>query len=91
MLDFANYIFSSLMCSDLGEVEYSGEEALVCGASYPEKDPPCTIITVNSDNSDAEENEFRAVAGKIRRMIDAGVPVKDGDGVRPCGQEIFAC
>lgn len=84
VLDFANYIFSSLMCSDLGEVEYSGEEALVCGASYPEKDPPCTIITVNSDNSDAEENEFRAVAGKIRRMIDAGVPVKDGDGVRPC-------
>ncbi len=87
VLDFANYIFSSLMTEQLGEVDYTEQEELVNGAEFEGSDIPCGIITVNSDDcasGDGAAAEFSAVAKKIRRMIDTGVTVRDENGVRPC-------
>ncbi len=87
VLDFSNYIFSSLMTNDLGEVEYTREEELVPGAEYSGEDAPCTIIEVDCEgknSAEVEELEYTAIARRIRKMINDGVTVTDGGAVRPC-------
>ncbi len=87
VLDSSNYIFSSLMTEDLGEVEYTKEEELVCGASYEGEDEPCTIIEVDCEgksSAETEELEYTAIARRIRKMINDGVTVTDGGVKRPC-------
>ncbi|MCD7847591.1 MAG: UvrD-helicase domain-containing protein [Oscillospiraceae bacterium] len=87
VLDFSNYIFSSLMTTDLGEVEYTKEEELVCGAQYEGVDQPCTIIEVDCEgknSAETEELEYTAIARRIRKMINDGVTVTDGGVRRPC-------
>lgn len=87
VLDFSNYVFSSLMTAELGEVDYNKSEELVRGAQFEGADAPCEIITVHTDaeeESGEAPDEFTAIARKIRRMIDDGVTVRDGDTVRPC-------
>lgn len=87
VLDFSNYIFSSLMTRELGEVSYAGPEELVLGADYTGENAPCEIIAINT--SDDDENgeipdEFSAIARKIRRMINDRTPVTDDGVQRPC-------
>ncbi len=86
VLDFSNYIFSSLMTDELGEVSYTKSEELALGASFDGDDPPCEIITVNTDAGEDEEapDEFDAIARKIRRMIDDRVTVTENGVQRPC-------
>ncbi|MCD8006786.1 MAG: UvrD-helicase domain-containing protein [Oscillospiraceae bacterium] len=87
VLDFSNYIFSSLMTNDLGEVDYTKEEELVCGAEYQGDDQPCTIIEVDCEgknSAETEELEYTAIARRIRKMINDGVKVADGGVQRPC-------
>ncbi len=89
VLGFANYIFSSLMSREVGEIDYTFEEELRLGANYEGKDPAAELILVNSDAvSDDDEgivpDEFSAVASKIKEMLDEGVSVRDGDDYRPC-------
>ncbi len=87
VLDFSNYIFSSLMTDDLGEVEYTHEEELVPGAEYQGEDQPCTIIEVDCEGKNSAETEgleYTAIARRIRKMINDGVTVTDGGVQRPC-------
>ncbi|MCD8106940.1 MAG: UvrD-helicase domain-containing protein [Oscillospiraceae bacterium] len=87
VLDFSNYIFSSLMTNELGEVDYTKEEELVPGAEYQGEDEPCTIIEVDCEgknSAETEELEYTAIARRIRRMINDGVIVTDGGIRRPC-------
>lgn len=87
VLDFSNYVFSSLMTRDLGEVEYTHEEELVCGAEYQGEDELCTIIEVDCEgknSAETEELEYTAIARRIRKMINDGVTVTDGGAQRPC-------
>lgn len=87
VLQFANYIFSSLMCHDLGETEYTREEELVCGADYSSGDAPTKLLLVDSKSDDESgiiSSEYYCIAREIRKMLDAGIPVKDGDSYRPC-------
>lgn len=87
VLDFSNYIFSSLMTNNLGEVEYTKEEELVPGAEYPGEDQPCTIIEVDCEGKNSSETEgleYTAIARRIRKMINDGVTVTDGGVQRPC-------
>lgn len=87
VLDFANYLFSSLMSKEVGEVDYTESEALVNGAEFEGEDSLCEIIAVNTQG-DAENGivlgEYDAVAAKIRKMIDDKVTVSDKNGRRPC-------
>lgn len=94
VLDFANYIFASLMCLDLGETEYTHEEELVLGANYSGDDAKTKILLVDSkadtdDESGIVSSEYYCIAREIKKMILAGTPVKDGDTVRPCRPSDF--
>ncbi|MCR4615023.1 MAG: helicase-exonuclease AddAB subunit AddA [Clostridiales bacterium] len=78
-----NFIFSQLMTPRLGGLSYDEGEALVCGAEYAEHD--CPDAEVHLLTADREHTEAQYVARLIRKMIDEGVTVKDGDGERPAG------
>lgn len=87
VLDFSNYIFSSLMTPELGEVSYGKSEELALGASFDGEDAPCEIITVNTSSDDESgeiPDEFTAIARKIRRMIEDKTPVTEDGVQRPC-------
>lgn len=85
VLDFANYVFSSLMTEKLGEVDYTKSEELVRGASFAGEDPPCVVIALENEDDD----ELTAVARRIRFMIDSGVSVSEGGEIRPCRESDF--
>lgn len=80
VLDFSNYVFSSLMSDELGEVTYDESEMLVPGRKEDKDGSPTEIILCNKE----ETSEYQAIARRIRGMIESGVRVPDGDGERPC-------
>ena len=89
VLDAANAVFENIMSTQLGELEYDDNARLRCGASY-EGDvpvPKLTLITGETDEDEvmttARDVEADYVAKSIRRLIDEGLPVRDGDGTRP--------
>lgn len=91
IIDFTNYVFSSLMCEELGETNYTKDEALALGAEYIGKNPETKIITTHSlsENEDVVPSEFVCIAREIKKMIDQKTPVKDGDTYRPCRPSDF--
>ncbi len=87
VLDFSNYIFSSLMTPELGEVSYNKSEELAPGAAFDGEDSPCEIIAVSTSAEDENgeiPDEFTAIARRIRRMIDDRTPVAEDGVQRPC-------
>lgn len=56
VIDFVNLLFSQLMSTEVGEVDYTGGERLVKGAKYKGSDPPAEIIFVDS-SSNSGDNE----------------------------------
>lgn len=89
VIDFANYVFSSLMTEKVGEVDYTDSEKLVRGAEFSGDDCPCEIIALGDNEDDVSEDEFTAVARKIRNMLNSGVTVNDGGEIRPCRPSDF--
>ncbi|MBR5121650.1 MAG: UvrD-helicase domain-containing protein, partial [Oscillospiraceae bacterium] len=93
ILDFANYIMHSVMSEEIGELEYTDDEELKYGASYGGEDSPCDIIIVNPDELDGEDKleaaEYRAIARRIKQMLNEKVQVTDGDGTRDCKPSDF--
>ena len=96
VLDGCNAIFSSIMSRQMGEIDYGAEERLYFGAEYypPHGDTAAEFHFINV--SDTEEERFdrtaveaRFVAERIRRMLDEGYAVTDGDGLRRCRPEDF--
>lgn len=98
VLDGTNYIFEQIMGTQVGEIEYGEEEALVLGASYPEASYPVEVAIIDSDapeetegdemeREDAEQSqlESRLIASKIKELIQSGQPVYDPktDSTRP--------
>ena len=89
VLDCANSVFDNIMSTQLGELEYDDNARLRCGASY-EGDVPVPqlhLITVDKDEedgvTDAHRIEADYVAKLVHELIAKGIPVKDGDNVRP--------
>ncbi len=90
IIDFCNYVFGAIMSSRVGETDYTDDEKLFCGASYPGEDSPVEIIAVDSDcGIDRLELEFIAAARRIREMLSQGVEVFDGGVSRPCRPSDF--
>ncbi|MGG3449527.1 helicase-exonuclease AddAB subunit AddA [Domibacillus aminovorans] len=90
VLDGTNYLFQQIMGTDVGEIEYGPEEALVPGADYPDGSYPVEIALISSDGPDeiAEEDidredaeqsqvESRYITSKIKELIESGQPVYD--------------
>lgn len=88
-----NFLFRQLMSRQLGEMEYTQEEALVPAAPYPERqDPNCEIHLLDAgDKGDdsAAVYEARYIAAHINRLLREGLTVQDGGKARPARRKDF--
>ncbi len=90
VLEFCNYIFGSLMSKGVGEIDYNEDEVLNLGAEYEGENPATELILLDDDDvTDEEEtvypSEFKAVALRIRQLLDEGVLVREDEKTyRPC-------
>lgn len=84
VLEGVNDLFRDLMSPELGELEYTDEQALVPGSTaFPEKGDWRVALDVVETGGDPEEDltedknllEARCVAARIREMLDAGMQV----------------
>lgn len=89
IINAVNRVFSCCMSKQLGEIDYDENAALRCGASYEGSVPvpEMTIYAIEPDEDDEApdkvETEARAVAEKIRRLVDSETMVSDGGAERP--------
>jgi ATP-dependent helicase/nuclease subunit A len=82
-VNFVNAVFTPLMRDDTFDgINYS-DDALVYGADYNDERERKTEIIVS------EIASAKAVAGRIRQMIDDKEEVKTGDSYRPCKPSDF--
>lgn len=89
ILDSVNFIFSQIMDKKLGEIDYNEETALYKGADYPKdteaNDTSVLIVNLSKnmledkDQLDytSKELEAKAVAAKIKQLIDSKFQVHD--------------
>ncbi|MBQ6755742.1 MAG: helicase-exonuclease AddAB subunit AddA [Oscillospiraceae bacterium] len=88
ILNAVNFVFRAIMSEELGDMDYSDDEALYAGAIYPESDSPqveLDLIDLNSDDDDSEEDpdkirtEAAFGAQRILELMGSG-KVSDGQG-----------
>ncbi|MBR7164389.1 MAG: helicase-exonuclease AddAB subunit AddA [Clostridia bacterium] len=93
ILDGINFVFSRIMSTEAGEIDYNEEEMLYPGASYPDMAKPlpaetelCLIETgeqlKDEDELETVEAEAILAAQKIQKLIESGYQVLGKDGVR---------
>jgi len=77
-----NYLFSSLMTEDLGDIDYDEGEFLALGADFPapsgERDFETEYFIIpDEEDSDKKEDEARFIARRIEEIINDGLLVYD--------------
>lgn len=91
--DTVNYLFSQLMSTELGEIDYNDEEALIPGAEFAAADAAAELHVVDLAGEKYPEDstlyEARHIARQIERMLDEGYQVQGKDGLRPCRPSDF--
>lgn len=102
VIDFVNFVFTSIMSRECGDIDYNSEEQLYYGAeqySKPHSDDRRTQFNLIDVDSIAEENneeqadtpEAEVTAGIIAEMIRDKYPVTLSDGsIRPCEPKDFS-
>ncbi len=91
VLEGVNYLFRSIMSRQFGEMDYTDEDALVPGGTFPEVegDPYALELDLLDCGGAAEEEgpkpsqnllEARWVAQRVRQLLDEKFPVSDGEG-----------
>lgn len=94
-----NYIFSQIMSTEIGDIEYNEDEHLVPAASYlpiPYVQSELHIVDFtaikNSDDDKARiQIEAQHIGMEINKMVSSGYPVQDKDGtLRACSYRDFA-
>lgn len=93
ILDVTNFIFSNIMSTEMGEMDYTDEEKLYFGAKHysrEKRDVEFHLLSVENTEDevfDRTEAEAQFVAQRIRDLLDEGFPVQGDDGgqrpVRP--------
>ncbi|MDK2802883.1 MAG: helicase-exonuclease AddAB subunit AddA [Oscillospiraceae bacterium] len=91
--DFTNYIFSRTMNIDMGGIEYNKENELISSFNYDDKED-CKAefnIIVGDEDSKVKiiEMEANYISNRIKKMIDEGFKVLDGNHMRNCVEEDF--
>ena len=94
VIGFVNYIFSRLMKSETGSIDYNDDEKLIQGAKFADTERDTEIALINySDTEKDDEINLNAVwtAEKISSMLKNHAPVCNSDGVtvRPCENRDF--
>ena len=83
--DFVNFVFSTIMSENVGDMEYTEEEHLVAAASYPDTTPPCNELHLldleDNDDIDPVVTEARYIASLIYERC-GNIYIKDGDSQR---------
>ena len=99
VLDGVNFIFQAIMSREMGEMDYGEGERLHFGAAFlpPREDCQTEFHLLTFPQGRGEEDvplsrplaEARFVAERVRRLLDEGYPVTDGDTgqLRPCRPE----
>ncbi|MEG2096992.1 MAG: helicase-exonuclease AddAB subunit AddA [Pseudoflavonifractor sp.] len=89
VLEGVNFVFRNIMSTELGEMEYSDDEALYTGAVYPagkDYNVELDALDLKAGVKDDEEKiskdliEARFVAGRISALLEEQFPVSDGEG-----------
>ena len=83
--DTVNFVFSRLMTQAAGDMDYTGEERLVCGADYAPKEGCQTELEfiARQGGASSEEAEGAWIARRIRQLVEGGFTVTDKEGERP--------
>lgn len=86
--DAVNDLFYQLMSRGMGEIDYNSDEELVPEASYLENDSTTELHIIDKKGEKYPEKdvvyEARYVADLIRRMLEEGYQVQDGETMRKC-------
>ena len=91
--DGVNFVFRQLMSVEMGEMEYTREEELTPGASYPEREEADTelhILTLPK-GADMDTLEAEYIGSLIASMVRNGELVQDGGKQRPRLTGISVC
>ena len=82
--DTVNYVFSLLMSKEAGDLDYTGEERLVCGADFsPKAGCETELAFLSRGDAPAEVAEAQFIARRIRAMVESGFTVSENGGERP--------
>ncbi len=89
--DTVNFVFSRLMTKEAGDMDYTQEDRLVCGADYAPKEGCETELQFisRSGGVPAEEAEGAWIAQRIRELVEGGFTVTDKEGERPANYGDF--
>ncbi len=82
---YVNFVFSNLMSERLGELDYSEEEYLNCGANYRDSNVSSAGIYIleNVKGGDSDTMEAMLIADTINKKVKSRELIKDGDTYRP--------
>lgn len=78
--DFVNHCFESWMRTDTCGMEYGGEDALLCGAQFPEndgQDVQAVLLSYDKNEYSRIEAEAYYIAERIRSIMAAGDVIRD--------------
>lgn len=79
--DAVNFIFKRLLSKDIGDMEYTDEEQLVAGASYPVSSTPDVSFHLLQAHDDMNIQESRHIAGIIKTLVGK-YEITQGDKAR---------
>lgn len=82
--EYTNFVFSNLMTTQVGELEYNEEEYLNNGAEYEETNIPSAQIHISTLPNEENQDEYEAkqVATLILNKIASNEKIKDGESYR---------
>ena len=93
VLEGANYVFRSIMSTELGEMDYTDDEALRPAGSFPGAEEgtysvELSALDLSAAGEDGEEKvsgylmEARHTARRIKELVEGGLLLSDGEGRR---------
>lgn len=90
--DYVNFIFKNIMSERVGELDYTNEEFLNCGANYVDNGISSAYISVIDGNygEGSDEAEAHYIANLIEKKINNKELIQDGDTLRPVKYGDFA-
>ena len=80
-----NFLFEQLMTPQLGDTAYGDGQRLVCGAPGEYEGG----VEAHFLPDDAAETDATWIAGQIKAMLNARMPVREGGTIRPVRYEDF--
>ena len=87
ILEAANAVFHTCMCPEVGGLYYGADEALYEGIPHTPLGSPEAELYCIDVQQDTYGEEAAFVAGKIKEMLEQGIPVRDGEHLRPVRPE----